>query len=123
MKETLLLFVRRMAISLIVLTVMIGSLLSARGELYLIGALFLGYAASLVFIWNMAYRLWRIAGMAAGAKKNMLWGFILRLMVLFMVLLFAVQISSQVFGIVALGFILCYGCAIVQLIIINFSKN
>lgn len=124
MKEELLVFIRRLAISLAVVTVMVGSLLISRGELHLIGALLLGYGAALVFVWNMAYRLWRIAEMpTGGAKRQMLWGMVLRMLVLFLVLTVAIKISAQVFGVAALGFIVCYGCAMGQLIAMNLSKQ
>jgi hypothetical protein len=46
----------------------------------------------------------------------------LRLMVLFIVLLAAVRISTQVFSIVALGFLLCYAWAMVLMIRMNSAK-
>ena len=123
MKEVLSVFIRRLAGGLAAASLMVGSLLLARGEADLIGALLLGYLAALVFVWNMAWRLWRIAAVpTGGAKKQMLWGLVLRLLVLFIVLFAAVQISTQVFSIVALGFVLCYAWAMVLMIRMNSAK-
>lgn len=124
MKEFLSVFIRRLAVSLTAMAVMAGSLLFARGEAGLIGALLLGYLAALVFVWNMAWRLWRIADApVGGAKKQMLWGLLLRMIVLVAVLLTAVKISAQVFGVTVLGFLLCYGVCLFLLIHMNCGKE
>lgn len=120
MKEVLSIFIKRLSWGLAVLALMIGSLLLARGEGGLIGALLLGYMAALVFVWNMAWRLWRIAeAPTGGAAKQMLWGLVLRIVVLLLVLLTAINISAKVFGVTALGFLLCYGMAMFLLIHMN----
>lgn len=120
MKEVLSIFIKRLSWGLAVLTLMLGSLLLARGEGGLIGALLLGYMAALVFVWNMAWRLWRIAeAPTGGAAKQMLWGLVLRMVVLLLVLLTAINISAKVFGVTALGFLLCYGMAMFLLIHMN----
>ena len=120
MKEVLSIFIKRLSWGLAVLALMIGSLLLARGEGGLIGALLLGYMAALVFVWNMAWRLWRIAeAPTGGAAKQMLWGLVLRIAVLLLVLLTAINISAKVFGVTALGFLLCYGMAMFLLIHMN----
>jgi len=124
MKEVLSIFIKRLACGLTVVTLMIGSLLLARDEADLIGALLLGYMAALVFVWNMAWRLWRIAAApTGGAKKQMLWGLVLRMMVLLLILLTAVKISAQVFGVTALGFLICYGLSMFLLIHMNYGKG
>lgn len=120
MKEVLSIFIKRLSWGLAVLTLMLGSLLLARGEGGLIGGLLLGYMAALVFVWNMAWRLWRIAeAPTGGATKQMLWGLVLRMAVLLLVLLTAINISAKVFGVTALGFLLCYGMAMFLLIHMN----
>ena len=124
MKEVLSIFIKRLSWGLAVLTLMLGSLLLARGEGGLIGALLLGYMAALVFVWNMAWRLWRIAeAPTGGAAKQMLWGLVLRIVVLLLVLLTAVNISAQVFGVTVLGFLICYGLSIFLLIHMNHGKE
>ena len=123
MREFLSVFIRRLAVSLTAMAVVAGSLLFARGEAGLVGALLMGYLAALVFVWNMAWRLWRIADApAGGAKKQMLWGLLLRMTVLTAVLLTAVKISAQVFGVTVLGFLLCYGISLFLLVRMNYGK-
>ena len=88
-----------------------------RGNGGLIGALLLGYFTGGIFVGTMVYRIWRSAGLSAdGAKKQMLWGLVLRLGMLFIVLFTAVHISVQVFGVTVLGFLLFYGLSLVHLV-------
>ena len=123
MKEILSFFMKRFIIGLGVITFTVGSMLVANGQTELIGALIIGFITGLVFLGNMSMRLWRAAGASAGnAKRQMLWGLVLRLLVLFIVLFAAVQISTQVFSIVALGFVLCYAWAMVLMIRMNSAK-
>ncbi len=123
MKEILSFFMKRFIIGLGVITLTVGSMLVANGQTELIGALIIGFITGLVFLGNMSMRLWRAAGASAGnAKRQMLWGLVLRLLVLFMVLFAAVQISTQVFSMVALGFVLCYAWAMVLIIRMNSAK-
>ena len=114
---------KRLAIALGLAALMIGSLLLARGEGQFIGALLLGYFAALVFVWNMAWRLWRLTYMQSGGKRQMLWGMVLRMLVLFLVLLVVVTISIPVFLVTALGFLVCYGLALFLLIHMNLGKK
>ena len=114
---------KRLAIALGLAALMIGSLLLARGEGQFIGALLLGYFAALVFVWNMAWRLWRLTYMQSGGKRQMLWGMVLRMLVLFLVLLVVVTISIPVFLVTAFGFLVCYGLALFLLIHMNLGKK
>ncbi|WP_245582711.1 hypothetical protein [Selenomonas ruminantium] len=114
---------KRLIMGLGVITLAVGSMLVANGQTELIGALIIGFVTGLVFLGNMSLRLWRAAHAAASnAKRQMLWGLVLRLLVLFIVLFAAVQISTQVFCIVALGFVLCYAWAMVLMIRMNSAK-
>lgn len=123
MKEVLPIFMKRLIMGLGVITLAVGSMLVANGQTELIGALIIGFITGLVFLGNMSLRLWKAASLpVGGAKRQMLWGLALRLMVLFIVLLAAVQISTQVFSIVALGFLLCYAWAMVLMIRMNSAK-
>ena len=123
MKEVLPIFMKRLIMGLGVITLAVGSMLVASGQTELIGALIIGFITGLVFLGNMSMRLWRAAGASAGnAKRQMLWGLVLRLLVLFIVLFAAVQISTQVFSMVALGFVLCYAWAMVLIIRMNSAK-
>ncbi|SFB03373.1 hypothetical protein [Selenomonas ruminantium] len=123
MKEVLPIFMKRLIMGLGVITLAVGSMLVANGQTELIGALIIGFMTGLVFLGNMSLRLWKAASLpVGGAKRQMLWGLVLRLMVLFIVLLAAVRISTQVFSIVALGFVLCYAWAMVLMIRMNSAK-
>jgi hypothetical protein len=123
MKEVLPIFMKRLIMGLGVITLVVGSMLVANGQTELIGALIIGFMTGLVFLGNMSLRLWRAAHATANhAKRQMLWGLVLRLLVLFIVLFAAVQISTQVFSIVALGFVLCYAWAMVLMIRMNSAK-
>ena len=123
MKEVLPIFMKRLIMGLGVITLAVGSMLVANGQTELIGALIIGFMTGLVFLGNMSLRLWKAASLpVGGARRQMLWGLVLRLMVLFIVLLAAVRISTQVFSIVALGFVLCYAWAMVLMIRMNSAK-
>ena len=123
MKKVLPIFMKRLIMGLGVITLAVGSMLVANGQTELIGALIIGFMTGLVFLGNMSLRLWKAASLpVGGAKRQMLWGLVLRLMVLFIVLLAAVRISTQVFSIVALGFLLCYAWAMVLMIRMNSAK-
>ena len=123
MKEVLPIFMKRLIMGLGVITLAVGSMLVANGQTELIGALIIGFMTGLVFLGNMSLRLWRAAHATANhAKRQMLWGLVLRLLVLFIVLFAAVQISTQVFSIVALGFVLCYAWAMVLMIRMKSAK-
>lgn len=123
MKELLSVFLRRLALSLLLAALGVGTLLLVRGEGGLTFALLLGFAAALVFVWNMAWRLWRLTYMQSGGKRQMLWGMVLRMLVLFLVLLVVVTISIPVFLVTALGFLVCYGLALFLLIHMNLGKK
>lgn len=121
MKELLSVFLRRFALSLLLAALGVGTLLLARGEGGLTFALLLGFAAALVFVWNMAWRLWHLAAAPGTARRQMLWGMALRLAVLALVLLAAASVSSEVFLMAAFGFVLCYGLALAHLIVLNIG--
>ena len=53
----------------------------------------------------------------------MLWGMVLRMLVLFLVLLVVVTISIPVFLVTAFGFLVCYGLALFLLIHMNLGKK
>ncbi len=123
MKEILLASVKRMGRSLGIITLMVTITLVANDQAGLVGALFIGYFAAAVCVWTMSYRIWRSAGLsAAGAKREMLWGMMLRILVLFTVLLAAVRISVEVFGVVTAGFLLFYALFFAHLILDEFRS-
>ncbi|MBQ1509570.1 MAG: hypothetical protein IIZ54_01550 [Selenomonadaceae bacterium] len=117
MREFLSVFAKRLLKSLGIVTLMVSLLLLSGGNGSLIGALLLGYFTGGIFVGTMVYRIWRSAGLSAdGAKKQMLWGLVLRLGMLFIVLFTAVHISVQVFGVTVLGCLLFYGLSLVHLV-------
>ncbi len=123
MKKILSVFMKRLAIALGFMTLLTGAFLFARGEGNLIGALFLGYLTAMVFVWNMAWRLWRLTYLQKGGKRQMLWGMVLRMLVLFLVLLVAVTISVPVFLVTAYGFLVCYGLAVFLMIRMKLDEK
>lgn len=123
MKQFFSRFMRRLAVALFVATVMVGSLLLARGEAQLIFALVFGYAAALVVVWNMATRLWRLMAVPDRAKKQMLRGLAFRLAFAFLVFSVAARISERAFFVMAMGFLICYGLAFSLLAYMNLAKR
>lgn len=121
MKEILLDSARSMLKSLAVVTLMVAITLVSSGEGRLMGALVIGYVTAATFLWTMIYRIWRIAGLSPdSAKRQMLWGLALRLMVLVIVLFVAIHISVRVFSVVAAGFLLFYFLFMVHLAIASY---
>ena len=117
MKDFLSVFVKRLLRSLGIVTLMVALMLFSEGNGSLLGALFLGYFTGGIFVGTMVHRTWRSAALSVdGAKKQMLWGLVLRLGTLFAVLFTAIHISVQVFGVTALGFLLFYGLSLLHLI-------
>ena len=117
MKEVLSGFVWKLARSLAICTLVIGISLLSTGEGSLVGALFVGYLAAAICIWTLVYRTWRSASLdVSSAKKQMLWGLFLRLVTCFTVLAVAAQISTRVFAVTTLGFLLCYALAMGHLV-------
>ena len=109
MKENLLAFLRNMLKSLGAVTLMIAVTLFSQGEGRLMGAVFIGYGTAAVYVWTMGYRIWRSAGLSVGsAKRQMLWGLLLRFVVLFAVLSVAIHISTKVFWATVSGFLIFY---------------
>ena len=96
MKDILSAYRKRLRKSLAVLVIVAVALLLARGEGRLAFAFLLGLVAALVFVWNMAFRLWNLSTDAKTAHRQMLWGMFLRLAVLALVLLAAALASSEV---------------------------
>lgn len=122
MKDILSAYRKRLQKSLAVLVIVAAALLLARGEGHLAFAFLLGLVAALVFVWNMAFRLWNLSTDVKTAHRQMLWGMFLRLAVLALVLLAAALASSEVMLAAAAGFALTYFVALGQLILWNAGK-
>lgn len=123
MKQLLSIFIKRLLLALGVVTLAAGALLLAKGKAPLIGALFLGYAAALMFVWNMAWRLWRLTIRPQGGKGQMMWGMAFRILLLFLVLLVAAAVSAEFFLAAAAGFLICYGLSLFLFIHMNLGKK
>ena len=117
MKDILSAYRKRLAKSLAVLVIVAVALLLARGEGHLAFAFLLGLVAALVFVWNMAFRLWNLSTDVKTAHRQMLWGMFLRLAVLALVLLAAAMASSEVMLTAAAGFLATYFVALGQLLL------
>lgn len=117
MNDILSAYRKRLVKSLVVLVMIAAALLLARGAGHLVIAFVLGLFAALVFVWNMAFRLWNLSTDAKTAHRQMLWGMFLRLAVLALVLLAAAMASSEVMLTAAAGFLATYFVALGQLLL------
>ena len=114
--------IRQTVILLIVCALMVSLMLIASGRPSLIGALFVGYLVAAVYLSTTAMRVWRSMTLTSGAaKREMLWGFILRLVIVFLVFGAALRISTAVFGMMVVGFFICYVIMMACLIKKNIS--
>ena len=105
-------------------TAMLCLSLLASGGAHLIGALLIGYLAAGAYLWTLVYRTFRSAGMGqAGAKKEMLFGLILRLLTLALIFGVAARIGTQVFAVTVLGFLTVYLTALFLMIGHNLKKG
>ena len=124
LKEALGEIKRPFCLTLAAFTAMLCLSLMASGGAQLIGALFIGYLAAGAYLWTLVYRTFRSAGMSAqGAKKEMLFGLILRLLTLALIFGVAARIGTQVFAVTVLGFLTVYLTALVLMIGNNLKKG
>ena len=122
MKDILTAFCKRLAIGLGVLVCGSAAFFLARGEGRLTLAFVLGLFAALVFVSNMAHRLWTLSSDTRSARGQMLVGTMIRLAVLACILAVAVLASSEVFFAAAAGFVLTYHVTFAVLILQNAKK-
>ncbi len=94
------------------------------GQMGLLPALFVGYFLGLFYWFTVAMRLRNSMGKtAAGAKREMLWGLLLRLVLVAAVFTAAIKISFYVFLTVAAGFGIFYVLAAVHLTVAAFGMK
>ena len=122
MKDILTAFCKRLAVNLGVLVIAAATFFLARGEGRLAFAFVLGLFAALVFVSNMAHRLWTLSRDSRAARGQMLVGMIVRLAVLALILAVAVLSSSDVFFAAAAGFVLTYVVTFALLILQEAKK-
>ena len=113
---------KRAALPLILVTALFAVNLFTEDKLYLMGALFMGYFTAAVYIFLQASRI----KMSERAKISVRWhtffGTLLRLVFLFVVFMFAVKISSEIFSLMVAGFFVFYGIFYLFAILENLRK-
>ena len=123
MKETILTYTRKLLKVLGACTAIIALSLLEAGRLYLIGGIIAGYITGFVWYGVMLRRLWQSAEMTEiAAKKTMVSGVILRLLLMGVVFWAAMQAGIDYFIAVTGGFALVYLLGMIMLIRSNFSN-
>ena len=124
MKEILSASFKNMRKVLAAMTLMIIINLAVVGRLELLPAVLIGYALAAFYIISSAARLSSIIGLSqAQAKRRMLFGLMLRIVMLLVVLLVGLKISQPVFFSMVIGFLTFYGVAHLGLIITSYKKS
>ena len=115
---------KRLSFSLAVVTVMVSLSLLGGGHLSLLPSFLAGYFLAAMNFAIVTLRLKRAEGKTkAAAKREMLFGMLLRLIMLFVVLGAALKISLNVFMTVIAGFGVFYVVFLAHLIIAVFRLN
>ena len=123
MKETILTYTRKLLKVLGACTAIIALSLLEAGRLYLIGGIIAGYITGFVWYGVMLRRLWQSAEMTEiAAKKTMVSGVILRLLLMGAGFWAAMQAGIDYFIAVTGGFALVYLLGMIMLIRSNFSN-
>ena len=98
--------------------------LLAAGRISLFPSYLAGYLLGAAYFFTATLRLKRAAGLnKTSAKREMLIGLVLRLLMMFVVLGAALQISQSVFMTVATGFGVFYVLFLAHLILAAFRQN
>lgn len=109
---------------LAVMTIIIIINLAVVGHLELFPAVLIGYVLAAVYIISTAARLSSIVGLSqAQAKRQMLFGLILRIIMLLIVLLVGLKISQLVFFSMTGGFLTFYVVAHLGLITTSYKDS
>lgn len=120
MREILLTGTKQLLKLLAVCTLVCISVLLSMERLELLGGIFVGYAMGLVWYGVMFGRLWRSAEMSVTqAKRQVVVGAVLRLLLLGVVFWAAIQVSFPQFLAVVAGFGVVYVLALVLLMLTN----
>ena len=124
MRKVLLTSIKSVRQVLAALTLMIIINLIAVGHLELFPAILIGYVLAAFYIISTAARLSSIVGLKQEqAKRRMLIGLILRIIMLLIVLLVGLKISELVFFSMVAGFLTFYVVAHLGLITISYKKS
>ena len=115
---------KKIAASLAVLTLMSAISLVGAGQLWLLPALLVGYFLGATYFFTVGLRLARSMGKPkAAAKREMLLGMLLRLVLVFAALAAAIKISFTLFMTVVAGFGAFYVLTLAHLIIAVFRLD
>ena len=124
MRDIILASVRRMKKFFIAATLLMVINLAANGRADLIGAVLIGYVLAAFYIASTAARLQSIATMNhAAAKRQWLIGLALRLLMVFVVFNVAVHLSTEIFFISAVSFMIFYAATLLGLIITSYKQR
>ena len=105
-------------------TLMLAVNLAAESKLNLIGAVFTGYMLSMFYVISTAARLSSISTIEpAKAKRTMLVGLALRLLMLFAAFNVAIHISTEVFFIMAISFLVFYLIMLAGLVVHSYKSR
>ena len=116
-REILKILAKRSWKALALATAMIIVSLFAQDEIYLTGALLIGYLLGAFYFISTAGRLERAASMIysqkrqmriAKAKREMIFGMLLRITMIFVALMVAVKISTKIFAVAVMGFFVIF---------------
>ena len=96
----------------------------AFGQVELIAAIFIGYVLAAFYVISTAARLSRVISMSRDqAKRQMLIGLVLRLLMLLIVLFVAIHISERIFFAVVIGFLTFYIFIQIGLIVHSYKMS
>lgn len=124
MKKILSTSIKNVKSVLVIVTFAIAFNLIVEGHFELLPAVFIGYVLATAFIISTAARLSSTIGLTKDqAKRRMLLGLLLKLLMLWIVLLVGLKISELVFFSMVTGFLSFYLVAQLGLIMTSYKNN
>ena len=111
-----------MAFPLILVTALFAANLFATDKLYLMGAFIMGYFTAAIYIFLQGSRIKMSERARISVRWHTFFGTLLRLIFLFVVFMFAVKISSEIFSLMVVGFFVFYGIFYLFAILENLRK-
>ena len=122
MKEFFIRVKKRVAFPLILVTALFAANLFATDKLYLMGAFIMGYFTAAIYIFLQGNRIKMSERARISVRWHTFFGTLLRLIFLFVVFMFAVKISSEIFSLMVVGFFVFYGIFYLFAILENLRK-
>lgn len=105
-------------------TLMSAVALLPSGKLSFLGALVVGYLLATVYFFTIGTRLFRIVSKAKkNAKREMLFGLLLRMVMIFVALTSAIKFSLEVFFTLVAGFAVCYALILANLTLCSMKMK